>query len=494
MESTGVYWIPVYEILEQRGFEVLLVNARDTRNVPGRKTDVNDAQWLQQLHQHGLLRGSFRPRPDVARLRAYLRHRERLLDYGASHIQHMQKALMQMNVQLHHVVTDITGVTGMNILRAIVAGNHDPAALAEFRDRRCKASQATIAAALTGNYREEHLFALRQSLELYDFHRTQIAACDAQIEATLTQLNIDREAPAQPLPAVRHQGGPNEPRFEVRAALYTLLGADLSQVHGFGPYTVLRLVAECGDDMTKWPTAKHHGEALHVVALPRPGEQDLGGPGAQRENPAVGQPRQRAAAHRGRQRGAHSHRHRGVLSPPRQSHRESQGGDGHGAQARGAVLQQSPLWHAVRGSRSGLLRGTLADPRPGKPHAPRETTGVHAREEPRHRAWSFLGKVWIGFPEAGLGDPPRGSHVMRYPMADLVPIADTCQISPPGLLRLDRCRSAVACIAVAQPTSHGGHRMRSPERTILAFGLSRPSIGDVIGRPDIALDPCEEEA
>src|SRR5215468_3125380 len=130
MESTGVYWIPVYEILEQRGFEVLLVNARDTRNVPGRKSDVNDAQWLQQLHQHGLLRG-------------YLRHRERLLDYAASHIQHMQKALMQMNVQLHHVVTNITGVTGMNILRAMVAGNHDPAALAEFRDARCKASLAT---------------------------------------------------------------------------------------------------------------------------------------------------------------------------------------------------------------------------------------------------------------------------------------------------------------------------------------------------------------
>jgi len=273
MESTGVYWIPVYEILEQRGFEVLLVNARDTRNVPGRKTDVNDAQWLQQLHQHGLLRGSFRPRPDVARLRAYLRHRERLLDYAASHIQHMQKALMQMNVQLHHVVTDITGVTGMNILRAIVAGNHDPAALAEFRDRRCKASQATIAAALTGNYREEHLFALRQSLELYDFHRRQIEECDAQIEATLTQLNIDREAPAQPLPTVRHQGGPNEPRFEVRSALYTLLGADLSQVHGFGPYTVLRLVGECGDDMTKWPTAKHFTSWLCLA----PGNKISGG-------------------------------------------------------------------------------------------------------------------------------------------------------------------------------------------------------------------------
>src|SRR6516162_11630283 len=273
MESTGVYWVPVFEILEAHGFEVLLVNARDTRNVPGRKTDVNDAQWLQQLHQHGLLRGSFRPRATVARLRAYLRHRERLLDYAASHIQHMQKALMQMNVQLHHVVAAITGVTGMTILRAMVAGNHDPAALAAFRDRRCKASLATITAALTGNYREEHLFALRQSLELYDFHRTQIDACDAQIEAALDQLNLDRPAPEQPLPSMRHQGGPNEPRFDVRSALYTLLGADLSQVHGFGPYTVLRLVAECGDDMRKWPSAKHFTSWLSLA----PGNKISGG-------------------------------------------------------------------------------------------------------------------------------------------------------------------------------------------------------------------------
>src|SRR2546427_10159250 len=134
MESTGIYWIPVFEILEARGFEVLLVNARDVKHVPGRKTDVNDAQWLQQLHQYGLLRGSFRPRDAVVRLRAYLRHRERMVDYAASHVHHMPKALRQMNVQLHHVVSDITGVTGMRIIRAIVSGNHRPEQLAEFRD------------------------------------------------------------------------------------------------------------------------------------------------------------------------------------------------------------------------------------------------------------------------------------------------------------------------------------------------------------------------
>src|SRR5256885_1154902 len=162
MESTGVYWIPIYEILEQRGFEVWVVNARDAKHVPGRKTDISDAAWLQRLHEFGLLRGSFRPQAEIAALRAYLRQRERLLDYAAAHIQHMQKALMQMNLQLHHVVTDITGATGMAIIRAIVAGERDPNVLARHRDRRCHASVETICQALVGNYREEHIFALAQ--------------------------------------------------------------------------------------------------------------------------------------------------------------------------------------------------------------------------------------------------------------------------------------------------------------------------------------------
>jgi transposase len=261
MESTSVYWVPVYEILEARGLEVLLVNARDVKNVPGRKTDVSDAAWLQQLHEHGLLRGSFRPREDVARLRALLRHRERIVEYAASHIQHMQKALMLMNVQLHHVVSDITGVTGMRIIRAILDGTRDPKLLAQYRDWRCKEPVETISKALAGNYRSEHLFALRQALELYEFHHAKVDECDAEIELALRVLNRDREPPRAPLPAVRGKRRlttrRNEPNFDVRAALYRFLGADLSQVHGFGPYTVLRLVAECGDDMTKWPTAKH---------------------------------------------------------------------------------------------------------------------------------------------------------------------------------------------------------------------------------------------
>ena len=273
MESTGVYWIPVFEILEAHGFEVLLVNARDVKNVPGRKTDVNDAQWLQQLHQYGLLRGSFRPRDGVIRLRAYLRHRERLVDYAASHIQQMQKALMQMNVQLHHVVTDITGLTGLRILRAIVSGNHAPEQLAEFRDRRCHASEDTIREALIGNYRPEHVFALRQALELYDVHQAKIAECDVEIERVLHVLNEDRAIPTDPLPAARHAKARNEPKFEARSALYTFLGADLTQIHGLGPYTVLRLVGECGDDMRKWPSEKHFTSWLSLA----PGNKISGG-------------------------------------------------------------------------------------------------------------------------------------------------------------------------------------------------------------------------
>lgn len=166
MEFTGVYWIPAYEILEQHGFEVVLVNARYAKNVPGRKTDVSDAAWLRQLHACGLLRGSSRPDAEIATLRAYLRQHERLVEYSAAHIQHMQKALMEMNLQLHHVVTDMTGVTGMRIIRAIVSGERSPDVLAAYRDTRCHSSTETVRAALAGNDREEHIFALNQALEL----------------------------------------------------------------------------------------------------------------------------------------------------------------------------------------------------------------------------------------------------------------------------------------------------------------------------------------
>jgi transposase len=275
MESTGVYWIPVYELLEAKGFEVVLVNARDAKNVPGRKTDVNDAQWLQQLHACGLLRGSFRPHEKIAALRAYLRHRERLVEYAASHVQHMQKSLMQMNLQLHHVVSDVTGATGMTIVRAILAGERDPSTLARFRDVRCKASVETLRDALTGSYRSEHVFALRQAVELYDAYHAKIDACDAEIERCLASLNEGREASSTPLPKARNRSHPrNEPDFDIRSALYILAGGiDLTQIHGIGPYAALRLVGECGIDMTRWPTAKHFTSWLTLA----PGSKISGG-------------------------------------------------------------------------------------------------------------------------------------------------------------------------------------------------------------------------
>lgn len=258
MESTGVYWIPTFEILESRGFDVILVNAREAKRVPGRKTDINDAQWLQQLHQYGLLAASFRPAEKIASLRSYLRHRERLVEYAAAHIQHMQKALMQMNLQLHHVVSDITGATGMKIIRSIVAGERCPQRLASFRDIRCKKSEETIAQALTGNYRSEHVFSLQQSVMLYDFYQERIKECDREAEAVLSALNADRPLPEAPLPKARHRTKQkNEPDFALRHALYVFTGTDLTQINGIGAYSALRLIAECGTDMAKWPTAKH---------------------------------------------------------------------------------------------------------------------------------------------------------------------------------------------------------------------------------------------
>jgi len=258
MESTGVYWVAIYEVLQALGIEVIVANAREARSVPGRKSDVNDAQWLQRLHACGLLRASFRPSVEIARLRAYLRLRERHLDYAASHIQHVQKALTLMNLQLHHVVSDVTGATGLRIVRAILAGERDPKVLAKMRDIRCKSGIETIEAALIGNYQPEHVFALRQSLTLYDFYQTQVTECDREIEAVLRSMVQDHPHPEIPLPKPRHRTKqPNGIEFDVRPLLYQILGTDLTQIHGIGPYLALRMISECGTDLSRWPTAKH---------------------------------------------------------------------------------------------------------------------------------------------------------------------------------------------------------------------------------------------
>lgn len=259
MEATGVYWIPLYEILEARGFEVLLVNARHVKNVPGRKTDVLDCEWLRELHSVGLLRASFRPADAIVALRGYVRHRDTLIRSISSIIERMQKALVQMNVLLPRVITDITGVTGMAIMHDIVNGRTDPRQLARHRDARCKASKAEFVAALTGNYRPEHVFALKQNLQLFDLHQGMLQECDTAIEAHLQTLVEQADPPSEPLPPRRskrqHRG--HEPGFELRGYLHRLTGVDLSQVEGIGPYQVLRLISEIGIDMSRWRTEDH---------------------------------------------------------------------------------------------------------------------------------------------------------------------------------------------------------------------------------------------
>ena len=267
MESTGVYWIPIYELLEARGFQVYLVNARHLKNVPGRKSDVQDCQWIQRLHSYGLLRASFRPAAEMCALRAYLRHRASLLEHRAAHIQHMQKALQQMNVQLTQVLRDISGETGLRIIRAIVAGEHDPVQLAQLRDPRCAHSQEEIAKALTGHYQPEHVFALKQALALYDFYTTQIQECDAELARQYSACKPVVDLEQQPLPSSRKRNkrNKNAPAFDVRTSLYQLTGVDLTAVDGLNESTAQDIISEIGTDMSPWPTEKHFCSWLHLA-------------------------------------------------------------------------------------------------------------------------------------------------------------------------------------------------------------------------------------
>jgi transposase len=253
MEATGVYWIPIFQILEDRGMEVYLVNARHVKHVPGRKTDVEDCQWLQYLHSVGLLNASFRPPAVICAMRSLMRHRRSLVQSGNEHLLRMQKALDQMNVQVHHAVTDITGETGQRILDAIVSGQRDPRALATLRDYRCKKSEAQIAKALHGDWREEHLFTLNQSLQAWRFHRELIAQCEAQIQAQLTQIHSHSDDPAPPTPKT----GANKPDPTQRELLFRKFGTDLTAVEGINLQTAMTLLSEVGNDLAKFPTAAH---------------------------------------------------------------------------------------------------------------------------------------------------------------------------------------------------------------------------------------------
>ena len=260
MESTGVYWVPILQVLERYDLEVKLVDARQVKQVPGRKSDVQDCQWLQQLHSFGLLSGAFLPPKEIGVLRSYWRQREQLVDSGAQQIHRMHKALEQMNLQLHKVLSDISGVTGMRIIRAILAGERDAVVLARMKHPQVKSSEEDLAKALTGEYRQEHLFALRQAVELYDVYQGKVAECDEQIERYMAVLKPKgnlQELARKPPKRNKRTRRKNEPYFDLRGRLYEMTGVDLTQIDGIDALTAQTVVSECGFDLSAFPSEKH---------------------------------------------------------------------------------------------------------------------------------------------------------------------------------------------------------------------------------------------
>ncbi|WP_353276850.1 IS110 family transposase [Wolbachia endosymbiont (group A) of Agelastica alni] len=261
MESTGVYWIPLFQILESYKFEVRLVNARHVKNVPGRKSDVQDCQWLQQLHSYGLLHGSFRPDNQMCVLRSYVRQRKNLTESASTHILRMQKALIQMNIQLHKVISHITGITGMKIIEAIIEGERDSEKLAEFRDVRMKNDQSTIAKALAGDYREEHLFTLKQEFELYNIYQEKIAECDRNIEAYYKTFET-KSCESKQLNKQKNKNSKSKPSFALYEELHRITGMDFTKIPGFDVLSIQTIISEVGINHSKWPTEKHFSSWL----------------------------------------------------------------------------------------------------------------------------------------------------------------------------------------------------------------------------------------
>ncbi|MFZ0964481.1 MAG: IS110 family transposase, partial [Terriglobia bacterium] len=273
MEATGVFWIPLFELLERRGFEVKLVNPSRLKHVPGRKSDVLDCQWIQQLHTFGLLSGSFRPEDSICVLRSFMRQRQTLVRSAARCVQHMQKALTQMNLKLQHVLSDIAGVTGMAILNAILAGERNPVTLAALRHQNCKNDEATIALALQGNWREDHLFALQQAMNRYHFYHQQLAEVDKKIESQLKTFKDKSQGKPLEHRASKGKRTANSPAFDVRQYVYTMTGMDLTTVDGLDANTILIVISEIGLDMSRWPTEKHFASWLSLS----PGVNKTGG-------------------------------------------------------------------------------------------------------------------------------------------------------------------------------------------------------------------------
>lgn len=269
MESTGVYWMPLYEILDNAGIEVYLVDASRVKNVTGRKTDVQDAQWLQQLHTYGLLSRAFVPDGETRKLRDLIRHRDNLLRYRASHIQHMQKALEQMNLKLTNVITDITGVTGMQIIRSIVCGERNPRELAKYRDSRCRKSEEEIAKSLEGSYKEELIYVLGDYLHLYDVYTERMKKLEKELEELYKSFSkrVDiNDKPLKKLSRSKICHDKNAPDYDLRAYLYKIAGVDLVQIDGFNVLTVQEIISETGVDISKWPTM--HNFTSWLTAAP----------------------------------------------------------------------------------------------------------------------------------------------------------------------------------------------------------------------------------
>jgi transposase len=265
LESTGVYWVPLFELLESEGFQVNLVEPGQLSRCGARpKTDVLDAQWIQRLHSYGLLRGSFRPPDSVLALRAYWRQRQMQVRYAANHVQHMQKAMEQMNVKLTEVVSDITGLTGMSIISAILNGERNPIKLAKLRDERCHSSEHEIALALEGTWRPEHLFELQQAYDLYQFHHKQITDCDQQVQAELARFpNRAGEKTRAHKPRKRGRKS-NDVRFDAKSSLFQALGVDLTLIEGIDVGTALVILGEIGVDVSRFPTEKHFASWLRL--------------------------------------------------------------------------------------------------------------------------------------------------------------------------------------------------------------------------------------
>lgn len=256
MESTGVYWIALYELLERQGFKVILVDPRQTKHAPGRpKSDVEDCQWIQRLHSYGLLTASFRPSDEVVEWRGYQRQREMLIRYAAQHVQHMQKALEEMNIKLTEVVSDIVGLTGRKIIKDIVRGVRDPVKLAKNRHERCHSSEEEIARSLCGNWRAEHLFALKQAVQMYEFYHRQLRDCDEKIEACLRAF-ADKSGGEVLSEKPRRQRG-NAVAFDARALLFRMAGVDLTVIEGISELTALTILSEIGTDLSRFPSAKN---------------------------------------------------------------------------------------------------------------------------------------------------------------------------------------------------------------------------------------------